>query len=50
MQQVRDEMGLTQCRCVMIPFCRTLEEADRVLAEMAEQRPARAARTGWKST
>lgn len=33
--RVRDEMGLTNV-VVMIPFCRTLEEADRVLATMAE--------------
>ena len=34
-RKVRDEMGLTNT-IVMIPFCRTLEEADRVLATMAE--------------
>ncbi len=33
--RVRDEMGLTNVR-VMIPFCRTVEEAKRVLAVMAE--------------
>ncbi|MFB6706742.1 phosphoenolpyruvate synthase [Streptomyces sp. NPDC056333] len=36
LRRVRDEMGLTNV-IVMIPFCRTLEEADRVLAVMAEQ-------------
>ncbi|MEZ4703189.1 MAG: phosphoenolpyruvate synthase [Rhodothermales bacterium] len=33
-RRVREEMGFTNV-IVMIPFCRTLEEADRVLAEMA---------------
>jgi pyruvate,water dikinase len=33
-RQVRDRMGLTNV-LVMIPFCRTLEEADLVLKEMA---------------
>jgi pyruvate, water dikinase len=33
-RRVRDEMGLTNVK-VMIPFCRTLEEAERVLAELA---------------
>ena len=33
-KRVRDEMGLTNV-VVMIPFCRTLEEADRVLEVMA---------------
>jgi pyruvate, water dikinase len=33
--RVRDEMGFTNV-IVMIPFCRTLEEADRVLAEMVQ--------------
>jgi pyruvate,water dikinase len=35
LRRVRDEMGLTNV-VVMIPFCRTPEEADRVLAVMAE--------------
>jgi len=35
MKQVRDEMGLTNLK-IMIPFCRTVEEARRVLAEMAQ--------------
>ncbi|HEX5597887.1 MAG TPA: phosphoenolpyruvate synthase [Micromonosporaceae bacterium] len=35
-RRVRNEMGLTNT-VVMIPFCRTVEEADRVLATMAEQ-------------
>ncbi|HEX8933323.1 MAG TPA: phosphoenolpyruvate synthase, partial [Pseudonocardiaceae bacterium] len=34
-RRVRDDMGLTNT-VVMIPFCRTLEEADRVLEEMAD--------------
>jgi pyruvate,water dikinase len=33
-RQVRDKMGLTNV-VVMIPFCRTLEEADRVLEALA---------------
>jgi pyruvate,water dikinase len=33
-KKVRDEMGLTNLK-VMIPFCRTIEEGKRVLAEMA---------------
>jgi len=36
LRRVRDEMGLTNV-VVMIPFCRTTEEADRVLAVMAEE-------------
>jgi pyruvate,water dikinase len=35
LKRVRDEMGFTNV-VVMIPFCRTPEEGDRVLAEMAE--------------
>jgi pyruvate,water dikinase len=35
-RRVRDEIGLDNV-IVMIPFCRTLEEADRVLAVMGEQ-------------
>ena len=34
-RRVREQMGLTNV-VVMIPFCRTLEEADLVLAEMAK--------------
>lgn len=34
-KRVRDEMGLTNLK-VMIPFCRTVQEAENVLAEMAE--------------
>ena len=34
MKRVRDEMGLTNLK-LMVPFCRRLEEADRVLEEMA---------------
>ncbi|MER6777873.1 MULTISPECIES: phosphoenolpyruvate synthase [unclassified Streptomyces] len=36
LRRVRDEMGLTNV-IIMIPFCRTLEEADKVLEAMAEQ-------------
>ncbi|MEW1905816.1 phosphoenolpyruvate synthase [Streptomyces sp. NPDC086147] len=36
LRRVRDTMGLTNV-VVMIPFCRTLDEADRVLAVMAEE-------------
>jgi pyruvate,water dikinase len=35
MKQVRDTMGLTNLK-LMIPFCRTVEEGRRVLAEMAQ--------------
>jgi pyruvate, water dikinase len=35
MKRVRDEMGLTNV-ILMIPFCRTPEEGERVLAEMAK--------------
>ncbi len=38
--RVRDVMGLTNV-VVMVPFCRTVEEADRVLAVMAENGLAR---------
>jgi len=34
MKRVRDEMGLTNL-IIMIPFCRRVEEAEKVLAEMA---------------
>jgi pyruvate, water dikinase len=34
MRRVRDEMGLVNLK-LMIPFCRTLKEADLVLAELA---------------
>ena len=34
MRKVREEMGLTNIK-LMIPFCRTVVEAERVLAEMA---------------
>ncbi len=36
MRRVREEMGLTNLR-LMIPFCRRTEEADRVIAFMAER-------------
>jgi pyruvate, water dikinase len=35
MKKVRDEMGLTNLK-LMVPFCRTVEEGCRVLAEMAK--------------
>jgi len=35
MKKVRDEMGLTNVK-LMIPFCRTVEEGKKVLAEMAK--------------
>jgi pyruvate,water dikinase len=35
MVRVREEMGLTNLK-LMVPFCRTLKEADKVLAFMAE--------------
>jgi pyruvate,water dikinase len=35
MKRVRDHMGLTNVR-LMIPFCRRVEEAERVIARMAE--------------
>src|SRR5712691_5363892 len=35
MQRVREEMGLVNVKA-MIPFCRTVEEAERVVALMAE--------------
>jgi pyruvate,water dikinase len=35
MKKVRDEMGLTNLK-IMVPFCRTVEEGRRVLAEMAK--------------
>ncbi|WP_234443613.1 putative PEP-binding protein [Streptomyces sp. NRRL B-24484] len=40
LRRVRDEMGLTN-PVIMIPFCRTPEEADRVLAVMADNGLAR---------
>jgi pyruvate,water dikinase len=36
LRRVREAMGLTHV-IPMVPFCRTLQEADRVLAEMAQQ-------------
>ncbi|WP_448578281.1 phosphoenolpyruvate synthase [Thermaurantiacus sp.] len=40
LRHVRDTMGLANVQ-VMVPFCRTLEEADRVLATMADAGLAR---------
>jgi pyruvate,water dikinase len=42
-RKAREEMGLTNI-VVMIPFCRTLEEADNVLAVMAENGLTRGAK------
>jgi pyruvate,water dikinase len=36
MRRVRETMGLTNLK-LMVPFCRRLDEADRVLAAMAEE-------------
>ncbi len=36
LRRVRDEMGLTNL-CVMVPFCRRVEEARRVIDAMAER-------------
>ncbi len=36
MKKVRDEMGITNVKA-MVPFCRTLEEADKVLGIMGEE-------------
>ena len=36
MKRVRDEMGLTNVK-LMIPFCRRVQEGEKVLASMAEQ-------------
>jgi len=35
MKKVRDEMGMTNVK-LMIPFCRTIEEGKKVIAEMAK--------------
>ena len=35
MKKVRDKMGMTNVK-LMIPFCRTVEEGEKVLAEMAK--------------
>jgi pyruvate,water dikinase len=43
LRKVREEMGLENV-LVMVPFCRTLEEADRALAVMAEHGLARGER------
>ena len=42
LRRVRAEMGLKNLK-IMVPFCRRLEEADRVLAVMAEEGLARGA-------
>jgi len=42
-RRVREEMGLTNV-LIMIPFCRTLEEADRVLKVLGENGLARGAK------
>ncbi len=41
MKRVRNEMGLTNVK-LMIPFCRRVEEAEKVLASMAKQGLGRA--------
>jgi pyruvate,water dikinase len=45
--RVRQEMGLNNV-VVMIPFCRTIEEADKVLEVMADK--SQAGENGLKST
>jgi pyruvate,water dikinase len=40
MRRVREEMGLRNLK-IMVPFCRRLDEADKVLAVMAEEGLAR---------
>ena len=37
LRRVRNDMGLTNVR-IMVPFCRRVEEAERVLDAMAQQR------------
>ena len=49
MKRVREEMGLTNVK-LMIPFCRRVEEGERVLRRDGGARAARAASTGWRST
>ena len=49
MRQVREEMGLTNVK-LMVPFCRTVEEGRKVLAEMAAPRVYSGRRTVWKCT
>ena len=46
--RVREDMGLTNVK-PMIPFCRTVEEGEKVIALMAEHGLIRA-RTNWRST
>ena len=48
MRKVREEMGLNNV-VVMIPFCRTLEEADKVLEKMAANGLGRG-EMAWRST
>ena len=38
MKRVREEMGLTNVK-LMIPFCRRVDEAKKVMALMARTRP-----------
>ena len=49
MRKVREEMGLENVK-LMVPFCRTVEEGRRVIAEMAAQRAACRASAGSRST
>ncbi len=47
MRRVREDMGLTNMK-LMVPFCRRVEEAESVIATMANSGLS-AARTVWKS-
>ena len=47
-QKVRDEMGLSNVK-LMVPFCRTVDEGKRVMAEMEKTRSCGACHTGIKA-
>ena len=49
LKRVRDEMGLTNVK-IMVPFCRTVEEARRVVRRAGAERARRGTRTGSSST
>ena len=49
MKRVRDDMGLTNVE-LMIPFVRTLDEAEKVIALLAENGSASAATTDCASS
>ena len=49
MRRVRETMGLKNVK-IMIPFCRRVEEAERVLAGDGASTASSAARTGSRST